>query len=361
MKTKLLIIISFVVAINFKAKCGENYFKYHLLINKAESYYFLENKKDSAFMLYTKICNEYNFVFLKDCIIASELAVLNDKRDLFFLYLKKLFESGCTIPMLKYLIIGDIEDKNRVLLFDQYLNNKNDFDVILKIYNESRVKYINRIDKDIRKRITKMYVWDQANKNWNKNKNTLVQHDSIYNIISNKNIHVIDSLLLKNNMPLEKKIGVDQPYLFTEYLASDFDLNYWYNMLHESKEYNISKGQFEYVNTINAEFAFTILLHNKNSLRLINKNSMTLIKQGLIHPREFAFLNDFFKEEKKNEKKLYNVSKYEIVKITDAVEIDTINRWREKYYINNINMDKIKINYELKYNVKLFFGFFESL
>ena len=52
----------------------ENYNLYHEKINKAEKFYFIENKIDSALYYYDKAFDEYSFNFLRDSswIFAEE-------------------------------------------------------------------------------------------------------------------------------------------------------------------------------------------------------------------------------------------------------------------------------------------------
>ena len=77
---------------------SKNYFVYHSLINKAEELFFVQNKLDSSLYYYEKVFSDYDFIFVKDLVNASQIAFYSKKP--YKKYIKQAFEQGLKIGYL---------------------------------------------------------------------------------------------------------------------------------------------------------------------------------------------------------------------------------------------------------------------
>jgi len=103
---KKYITISIFMTIQLGVKCQNiNYFDYHDYINKAEHHYFIDNNVDSSLYYYKKAFSEFNYVFVKDPLIAAQIAFHNNKP--FEEYLIRGFEVGLKIEHLAEIEVFD--------------------------------------------------------------------------------------------------------------------------------------------------------------------------------------------------------------------------------------------------------------
>jgi len=69
-----------IYVISFKSFSQKiNYLDYHVSINKAEELFFMEKKTDSSLFYYEKAFTEFDFIFVKDLINASQIAAFTNK------------------------------------------------------------------------------------------------------------------------------------------------------------------------------------------------------------------------------------------------------------------------------------------
>lgn len=139
------------------------------------------------------------------------------------------------------------------------------------------------------------------------------------------NKYLTDSILAKYNLPPNTMVPIDGRELY-EY----FGLTYFYN----------------------------ILYHNDNSFYELSAYANDAIKNGYLHPREYASLKTIKLSNKNvriNKQKMKLDDFYK-----DLKAVDEINRMREKYLLPSYEIDYAKYKIASKYNLKLNFGFFNG-
>lgn len=144
----LLCLFPFFMTASIETDKKANYQAYHLQIDAAENLLGQEDFS-SALSIYETIIEDYDFVFLRDYKIATQIAFLVGNKQQAFTYLRKGIMAGWTLKELK-------KDK-----FLAPLRDEAEWKIIKKDYDGFRSQYLARIDESTRKRVKKMYKRDQ--------------------------------------------------------------------------------------------------------------------------------------------------------------------------------------------------------
>ncbi|WP_299521916.1 hypothetical protein [Winogradskyella sp.] len=152
MKARYLIILfGFVYSLtaceNSKKKALDHN-SYHLEIILAEAL-VAQEKYEEALIRYEKLFNEYDFIFLRDYKIASQISFLIGEKEKGLHYVKKAISNGWELPSLK-------EEK----FFDRHLLDS-DWENIEKQYHSLHNQFLNRIDSSIVDKVRSMFEKDQ--------------------------------------------------------------------------------------------------------------------------------------------------------------------------------------------------------
>ena len=144
----LLLAISFFASQLIQAKVNNDYLEYHLKIRQAEEL-IAEGSLESALNVYQEIFDSFDFVFRKDCIVATQLAYYIGDKTGALKYLKKGISRGWTIKNIKkYKILQPL------LKSDQGPTIKIQYDSLRSIYSKS-------LNKKLRTEVNEMYKKDQ--------------------------------------------------------------------------------------------------------------------------------------------------------------------------------------------------------
>ncbi|MHA7058770.1 hypothetical protein ACWGOQ_0016210 [Aquimarina sp. M1] len=126
----------------------QDYTIYHKQVIEAETLIASEQYKD-ALQIYEKLFNHYQFIFIREYQVASQLAFYLDNKLKGFEYLKRGILTGWKMKSIK---------KNTYL---KSFQKENDFKLIEKNYDSLRNKYESTLHQYIRNRVKKMYSKDQ--------------------------------------------------------------------------------------------------------------------------------------------------------------------------------------------------------
>jgi hypothetical protein len=129
-------------------RSDDDYLSYHRAVIEAETAIATQDYS-KALSLYTRIFDSYDFVFLRDYKIATQLALYVGKTDDSFVYLEKGIASGWTMKSIK---------KNKFLGKLQQLD---DWERVKRSYDSLRSIYQASIDPALRKRVQTMFRKDQ--------------------------------------------------------------------------------------------------------------------------------------------------------------------------------------------------------
>lgn len=125
-----------------------NYLTYHRSINDAEKL-IAAQQYGEALVIYRQLLSTYDFVFLRDYRIATQLALHTGNPTEAFVFLKKGIASGWTLKSIK---------KNKFL---KKLRSSGDWETVKQQYDSLHVIYQARLNPAVRASAKKMFGKDQ--------------------------------------------------------------------------------------------------------------------------------------------------------------------------------------------------------
>jgi hypothetical protein len=326
-------IILFILLSTF-SYAQENYNVYHKKINKAEQLYFIENKVDSALYQYDKAFEEYSFNFLRDLVNAAQIAKLNKKPYLKYIY--KGFEFGLKLDKLN----------NYPLFKNEVLKLKKD-KVVNENYAKARKKYIESIDFEYLNWLQDVAIKDQADK-----------EKINYNRIISNTLNKLEKKIIEKGFPGDRVVGISDSLLF-------YEINKPYLSIKEKIKRTGDKSLRYFTKSDDASntgyLGLILLVHHCCAYDQLSKILKDEITKGNIHPRDVGMVADnalrFYGEMEQP----YLLNIYANSKYTNdhRANPNKINKVRRKIGINTIEVDNAKIEFEAKYNLKLISGFFD--
>jgi hypothetical protein len=341
-----------------------DYRVYHKKMNQAEELIFLKNDSIGGLLALDSLFNKYDFVFVDDCIEAFQLSILYKRNDLAMHFIKKAMDNGFRLENLNGLDCGcphnfysDREIK--VTIFNAFLKkNKN---TLAQYQDKAFSKYLKKINIHLLQEVLNRHIKEQIYKNFIPARGIdKKEYEKTYLEVSNDNLSFIVSQFKKGEYIGEKNIGLIDKKLLKELGIKYLNDN---NRLEEEilKKYNIPDKTYMPVcgeddrDYFGASPLYIILYHNANSYSFLEKYKDEAIKQGYLHPREYASLklnSGSGRENRINNEKMKLDSYYSERKNTEE-----INQLREEFFLPKYEVDLKKHELAHKYRLKLFFGF----
>lgn len=290
-----------------------NFIDYHKRFVDIENLIVDKNFEEAETKLETLLLN-YKPNFAKDYVILAQLCILNNHPEKFSKWIKESLKHGVKVECLKSIDLLKIKIKDK-----QWNTLEKEALKLHEIYN-------SKINLELAKSFNFNYQKEQNNKS-----------NSNYRAIVTSNFKKIESLTLKGNYPSENLIGIDNSEFAENISDCDFD---------------------------NSKITVTLLHYDYAFSELSENKLVEAIKQGQLHPREFAIIYTFeknrisklYKSSSKNRKKLPNYNfKFPFEK--RKAERDKINSDRAKFGICSLETDKKKNTIENEYGIKLRFGY----
>jgi len=144
-------ILSFLIlsmACNLVQSQEFDYTKYHRYSLKAEQL-IVKESYDEALILYDEVFSDYTFVFLRECKIATQLALYQGQKDLAFQYLRRGVSSGWEMKEIKKThFLRKLQDHPQWQAFE------NEYHTLYADYESS-------LNQELRSRLKKMFSTDQ--------------------------------------------------------------------------------------------------------------------------------------------------------------------------------------------------------
>ncbi len=367
MKPTVLIATLFFVQV---AQAQENlldYCDYHKKINLAEEQIFLNNDSIGGLLTFDSVFQVYDFVFVDDCIEAFQLAILYKRDDLAMHFIKKAMDNGFSLNNFNGLDYGCMHNyfadkEKKVTIFNDFIkeNRKK-----LELYEQKAyAKYLDRIDKPLLQIIINRHIKEQTNKNFIPAMGiSIIEHNKIYREVLDDNLAFIVSKFKKGEYIGEKNVGILDKKLLKKLGIVYLNEN---NRLDTSilKKFNLPKGTYvpvkgtEENDYFDATPLYIMLYHNDNSFNALEKYKDDAIREGYLHPREYASLKLSGGRRRENR---VNNEKMRLSNFFSAIENTVeINKLREAYLLPKYEVDLKKHEVAHKYNLRLFFGFFNG-
>ena len=172
---------------------AQSYIDYNFLKDKGQEC-IIDKKFQEAQIYYDSIYNNYDFIYAGDCFVGLKLAVQNNDSIRANKFLLKGISMGVPIKLVK-----NDEFLNKNLKFDLWHGiSQEKIDSLLLIYN-------NRINKELVRQISIMYVADQK-ATFKVNKSFLYYFK--WRIVSKRNAKIIKEIIQTYGYPGEKLLGV---------------------------------------------------------------------------------------------------------------------------------------------------------
>lgn len=298
---------------SIKFKDTTNYLNYHTKFSKIERQIASENFKEAQADL-EKLFRDYEVKFVKDYVIAAQIALVNKDKRNSLIWLRQAIKKGATLACLK-----EIEIIRTAV-------STNDWEEIAIEYDQLRKVYLASIDLKLLSNFSKRYADEQQAKRTN-----------LYQAIVQSNFDYIKHLIKLEEYPGENRVGVDN-----EKVASSIDACYFGN----------------------SKVTVTLLHYDYPISEIGESQLIACIKKGNLHPREFAHIYNY---EKSKVSVLYQKSKKEYEPLNDYKFNFPFGEKHEN--IRRVNMDRalfgickyevdLKIEkIEKKYGLKLRFGY----
>jgi len=294
--TKLIYkaVITLIVFGFINTATAQDYFQYHRNIIKAEEQAFVTQDFRNALKTYNETLRQYDFVFLRDCIIAMELALYINDEKAFIAFTTKAFQNGFAPPYLNYKDLTYIREHP---IYNKY---KGKLDTL---YAANRDHYLKRIDTTSLKKMMELFCVDQAEKN-----NLPHESERTYSVrykpLVIQTMTNLQKLIAAKGWPSDKLIGIDQNDIMRQLGFKNMDALDYYNRYKDDPEHLVSKGQYDFDEYILASSLIlpiivhysneTINIHNKRrNLQYPDEYYLAQIKAGNMHPQDFALLNDW--------------------------------------------------------------------
>ena len=316
----------------------KDYTNYHKNINKAEEFFFVKNNVDSCIFYYDKVFSEYDFIFVKDLVNASQIAFFKKKE--YKKYIILGFKQGLKIEHLKQIALFKSIYSN--LLNDKKLQDK--FVINRKIY-------LKKIDYKYLDWIYKITIEDQKSKN-------LKDYDS--SIIIKTILELKDSIKNKG-FPGERLIGISDSVIFKAIGKPYLDLK---KRIKNDKSLNYITSDDE---ILAPKWPEIILVHNFCSYNLLKEDFKQQIKEGNIHPRDVGLIYDNSYRVTSglfpsycgnvNLKGVYKLNLFVPRYVYEKADLKLTNQMRSNLNIVSVEVDNKKKEYEINSGFKLFWGF----
>lgn len=306
----------------------ENYIDYQKAITKAETC-ILDSNYTRALEIYDSTFQEYDFVFLKHCITACEVACELKKNELAFNLLRRAVKQGYKLNSLnadKY----NISTNNKIMRLSSIDKDWGDF---LKDYDSLRNIYITSIDWELRRKINNLYDLDQK---W-RDKHELHPWNFLWRpFIWLKWKSVVGKIVEDELVPIIKEKGYPGEKLIG---VSEKNMHHKFNIDFYS---HVQTG--------------TIFIHFFSSKRKHFDDSIFLdeVKKGNLNINSYCSIQNFnaqFSKNKKTKGKFYfhrdNYSSKKFNKMKEA-SLESVNKRRFEIGLSDCATEKRKHEYYMK-------------
>lgn len=321
------------------------YLRYHSLINRAESLFFLDNNVDSALYYYDMAFDEYDFIFIKDLLNAAQISIFHKKP--FKKYLSKAFLFGLKMAHLEQFPIL----KPLLPELESDVDFMNDATI-------SRATYLKSIDFSFLLELYDMGIQDQIDKN---------KSDDIYAEIKKFNTAKIAVWIENRGFPSAQTIGIDDKNIFGEIGKPRYNIDNRKNQ-YSTKLEHYSVDDYAFSSTV----AIIVLIHNQCTFVELKEILHNAMIKGEIHPREIGLLYDnmfrwvnsrFYScRYPKEDNGVFFLNPFYNYYYKDiSVFHKKVNKIRSEWNIVPIEVDEQKRRFQEEFGFKLFYGFWKCM
>ncbi|NET35812.1 MAG: hypothetical protein F6K19_27930 [Cyanothece sp. SIO1E1] len=290
-----------------------DYFSYHRAINQAEAY-IVQESFDSALVQLERVLQQYDFCFAKDVLLASQVSLLEGRRERSLFWAKRAMKQGYLLSCLRQIpIFRDSFDRST-------------WDSLEIAFPSLRKDYLGRIDLELLTELSQRYSAEQKAKRTNE-----------YRAVVQGNFNRIKQLMnSRKGFPGEGVAGLDYARLADK--LADCDAG-------------------------NSKVIVTLLHYPHPIAEIGEEPFMTAIADGKLHPREFARIYTF---EKQQVSVLYGKTNridrslptyhFNFPFAQRSDDLNQVNKDRARFGIGKYQVDQQKEAIEIKFGLRLRFS-----
>ncbi|MEM6379027.1 MAG: hypothetical protein AAF705_12500 [Bacteroidota bacterium] len=295
-----LIILTLFIPFTNQAKTDQDYLLYHQKVIEAESL-IVDQSYQAALAVYEKLFEDYDFVFLREYQVASQLAI-------------HLGKGAEALPIVEQGILGGWTLK--AMKKNTYLANKWDrksWKIILERYPILRAQYESQLNQPLKGQLKKMFAKDQRKafsvfiRLGSKAKEHYAERKFVPHSI--EQMRLLNEILLRYGYPGERLIGP----------------NYWTSTV------------LSHHNSISPDFNQKDLLYP--AMKPLLKDAL---RTGYLAPSEWALIDEWYRICTQTS----DQAEYGLIKQALPEEKDHINQLRAALYLRNVELRNQLIDVE---------------
>ncbi|WP_159092085.1 hypothetical protein [Aquimarina sp. Aq107] len=308
-KFSLSIILMCYLLVSIKSYAQKNYLNYHSKVIECEQL-IVEGKYTSATNMFDSLFKEFDFLFLRDIKIATELSIFQKDYKSALKFIKLGFKYGWTIESI---------NKNDRL---QFLKEQQEWPQIIAAYDSIHKIYSSRLNLQLKEQVYEMFKKDQkkalgaflrigqkSKRKYSENK--FAPH-------SERQMEKLEAILNEYGYPGERLIGN----------------NVWCSVI------------LSHHNSISVSYNSKDTIYTQLKPKLLNA-----LKKGEISPYEFAQIEDW-QIAALNDHKLTSYGF--LGTIPDDIILETINKNRANIGLRSIELRNNLIDVENKIGINLY-------
>lgn len=265
---------------------AQDYIEYHRQLNRADYLMFVRNEFDSGLNVYNQAFNKYDFVFVKDCVIAIQISLFRKRDQLSLRFIEKAFQNGLKLSHLRgfhYIANSEFYRKNGALVERLYIHN--------------RPIYLKRVNFSLLNQVNRLFAADQAIKNGPQGDAKKFARFRVgYRVKIKESIEQLKKVSIEFGFPSDRLIGIDQNDIMKETKMSYKDLPDYFEYYGSRETSNrITLSQFQHEERFLSSHLILPLMHHLERAYYEFPISFyqNEIKKGNIHPKDVAAINDF--------------------------------------------------------------------
>ncbi len=298
---KIVLLFS-LISISFCPIKEQNYQYYHEAILEAESFICNENYK-AALEIYEALFNKYEFVFLKEYQVATQLAIQNNDLELANIYLKKGILAGWEIKNIK------LNSFLKVLLKTE--KGK----LLIRNYKNLNAIYQSNLNQPIQKKVKKLFMKDQK-----------MAMKALFTFSTKAQDKYAEKRFAPHSeLQLQKLLNIINEYGYSgEQLIGN---NYWTSTIlshHNSISYQYNSNDTLYFN-----------------LKPLLKKALY---NGQISPFEIGLIDEWYLMTTNKSQKIH----YSLVEPTNLTYLNKTNQLRKKIFLRTVEVRNRLIEIEEK-------------
>lgn len=338
----------------------KDYIQYHTAIIRAERAIFVEGDSIKGLQIFDKTFTGYDFVFVDDCVEAFQLALVFKRNDFAMRFIKKALNNGFELKFLDMLNRGCpceyYNNRGKVDVWTRFMQENS---AMLERYSQEHyANYLARIDKAIVTQLLKRHVREQLFKNRHKElQSTDAGQQTEYKRVCDDNLRFIDSLALRGIFVGERNLGIytlkqmEQlrlPFKTAENCVAG--LLQFYNIPKETHVPIVE--EYDY---FDKGYLYNMLFHNVHSYETLSRYKDSAIRNGYLHPREYASLK--FNGKDRTDIELYLQP---VKNVPAAGAVAAVDAGRKALFLPDYETDRRKHEFAHKHGLQLFFGMFNA-